>query len=221
MKTKISPAIANADLWDLKGTLSACELNGVDLLHVDVSDGSLAPSISGGTEICNTLRAHTSISLDLHLAVTRPEDILPSLHLKKGDQVAVYAESTTHLYRVLCDVKKSGAKAFLALGLTTPLSILEEAADYIDGVFVSLSEIGCTAAKIPAGAISKIERIRTLLNEKGYASKEIEVQGYMSFENAAKMKTAGASIFVGDSLSIFCKDQTLAGGIVRLRNAIQ
>lgn len=221
MKTKISPAMLYADLWDLKSTLSAFELNGIDLLHVDVSDGSLSPCIAGGIELCDTLRAHTSIPLDLHLALQRPEDILPSLHLKKGDQVSIYSDSTSHLYRVLCDIKKSGAKAYLALGLTTPLSVLEEVLDYVDGVFVSLSEIGCTSSKIPTGAISKIERIRALMNDKGYTSKEIEVQGFMSFDNAAKMRKAGASIFVGDSFSIFCKDLTLAGGIVRLRNAVQ
>jgi ribulose-phosphate 3-epimerase len=221
MKTKISPAMLYADLRDLKSPLSAFELNGIDLLHVDVSDGSLSPCIAGGIELCDTLRAHTSIPLDLHLALQRPEDILPSLHLKKGDQVSIYSDSTSHLYRVLCDIKKSGAKVYLALGLTTPLSVLEEVLDYVDGVFVSLSEIGSASSKIPSGAISKIERIRALMNAKGHSSKEIEVQGYMSFENAAKMRKAGATIFVGDSLSVFSKDQTLAGGIVRLRNAVQ
>jgi ribulose-phosphate 3-epimerase len=221
MKTKIAPAMIHADLWDLKGTLSAFELNGVDLLHIDVSNGHFAPCISGGTELCDTLRAHTSIPLDLHLALERPEEILPSLHLRKGDQVSVYADSTSHLYRLLCDVKKSGARAFLAIGLTTPLSVLAETVDYVDGVFVSLSEFGYPNTKMPSGAIAKIERVRALLNEMGHASKEIEVQGFMSIENAAKMKKAGASVFVGDAFSIFCKDQTLAGGIVRLRNAVQ
>ena len=220
MKTKIAPAMIYADLWDLKGTLSAFELNGVDLLHLDVSDGSLSPFISGGTELCEALRAHTSIPLDLHLAVREPERLLPSLRLKKGDQVAVYAESTAHLYRVLCDIKKSGAKPFLAIGLTTPLSVLEEVLDYIDGVLVTLSEPGTQTAKMPVGAIGKLERVRTLLDQKGYAACEVEVMGFMSFENAAKMKKAGASVFVGDTYSIFCKDQTLAGGIVRLRNAV-
>ncbi len=220
MKTKIAPAVANVDLWELKGALSAFELNGVDLLHVDVSDGHFAPGISGGTELCDALRAHTSLPLDLHLNVLSPERLLPTLNIKRGDQVSVRPEGTVQLYKTLCDVKKSGARAFLALGLTTPLSTLTDVLPYIDGVLVSLAEPGCPTSKLPCGAIDKIARVRALLNESGYASIEIEAEGFMSFENATKMKKAGANIFVGDAFGIFHRDQTPAGGIVKLRNAI-
>ena len=221
MKIKIAPSLTYADIMDLKNTLSAFELNGVDLLHVDVADGHFAPCIIGGSPLCDALHAQSTIPLDLHLAVERPELILPCFNLKKGDQVSLYAESTPNLYRALSLVKKSGAKAFLALTLTTPLSVLREALDYIDGVTVSLSEPGSTATKLPSGAIAKIERTRALLSECGQSTMDLEVSGFMSFENASKMKKAGASIFVGDHMSIFHKDQTLAGGIVRLRNAVQ
>ena len=221
MKIKIAPSLTYADIMDLKSTLSAFELNGVDLLHIDVTDGYFTPGIISGAPLCDALHAHTAIPLDLHFAVEQPEKILPCFNLKKGDQVAIYAESTSNLYRTISAVKKAGAKAFLALTLTTPLSVLEEALDYIDGVLLVLSEPGSSNTKIPSGAISKIERTKALLTAKGHASMELEVQGFMSFENAAKMKKAGANIFVGDNLSVFHKDQTLAGGIVRLRNAVQ
>ncbi|MBR6546612.1 MAG: hypothetical protein IKT72_06780 [Clostridia bacterium] len=220
MKTKIAPAVAHLDLWDLKSALSTLELNGVDLLHVDVSDGSFAPRISGGAELCDALRAHSNLPLDLHLNVLSPERLLANLTIKKGDQVSVRADGTAQLYRVLCEIKKSGGRAFLSLGLLTPLTALTEALPYIDGVHLSLADPLYPTSRMPSGAIDKIVRIRSLLNESGHGSTELEVEGFMSFENAAKMKKAGASIFVGDAFGIFHRDQTLAGGIVRLRNAV-
>ncbi len=220
MKTKISPSIAYVDLWDLKSALSTLELNGADLLHVDVSDGSLCPRITGGAELCDTLRAHTSLPLDLHLNTLSPERILPSLAVKKGDQVSVRAEATPQLFRVLCEIKKCGARALLSLDPITPISLVSDALPYVDGIHLSLADPLFPSAKLPSGALDKIARIRSLLIESGRGSSDIEVEGFMSFENAAKMKKAGASIFVGDAYGVFHRDQTLAGGIVRLRNAV-
>ena len=50
---------------------------------------------------------------------------------------------------------------------------------------------------------------------------EIEVDGNVSFENAKKMRAAGADIFVAGTSSVFTKDISLNEGILILRENIR
>ena len=49
----------------------------------------------------------------------------------------------------------------------------------------------------------------------------IEVDGNVSYENARKMKMAGANIFVVGTASIFGKDTSLEAGIAQLRKTLE
>jgi ribulose-phosphate 3-epimerase len=46
------------------------------------------------------------------------------------------------------------------------------------------------------------------------------VDGNVSFENAKKMRAAGANIFVAGTSSVFTSDATLDEGILKLREVI-
>ena len=59
-----------------------------------------------------------------------------------------------------------------------------------------------------------------MLDKNGYEHVEIEVDGNVSFENAKRMKEAGANIFVAGTSSVFKSDMTLEEGIQNLREAI-
>ena len=59
------------------------------------------------------------------------------------------------------------------------------------------------------------------MDANGKADAEIEVDGNVSYENAKKMKAAGANIFVVGTASIFSKDNTLDEGIKKMRKTIE
>ena len=58
-----------------------------------------------------------------------------------------------------------------------------------------------------------------MLDREGKNCK-IEVDGNVSFENARKMRAAGADIFVAGTSSVFAKDLSLNGEILKLRESI-
>ena len=72
---------------------------------------------------------------------------------------------------------------------------------------------------VPA-TLDKIRDLRAFLADCGYPNLEIEVDGNVSFENAVKMRAAGATMFVGGSSSVFHKDGTLCENIRRLNEAV-
>ena len=64
---------------------------------------------------------------------------------------------------------------------------------------------------------SEVERAKSLGK---HLILEIEVDGNVSFENAKKMRAAGATMFVGGSSSVFHKGGTLCENIQKLNESV-
>ena len=77
-----------------------------------------------------------------------------------------------------------------------------------------------TGQKLIPGTLDKIARLRRMLDERGYENVEIEVDGNVSFENAAKMSRAGANIFVAGTSSIYAKTGSVRENAEKLRSVI-
>ena len=221
MKNQISPSMMCADILTMRETLAAFAEGGIEYLHIDIMDGSFVPNFTLGTDYCAALHRYSDIPLDIHMMVERPEDKLKFFALKPGDIVSIHAESTYHIQRVLTQIRAAGARPFLALNPATPLSYLEYVLDDIDGVLIMTVNPGFAGQKLIPQTLAKITEARQMLDARGYAHIEIEVDGNVSFENAKKMRAAGANIFVGGTSSMFSKDFSLLEGIAKLREAIK
>ena len=217
MKLKISPSMMCADIGALKETLSVFEKCGIDYLHVDIMDGHFVPNFTLGTDYCKNLKKLTSIPLDIHLMIERPEDKIDWFSFGDRDIVSVHAESTPHFQKALSEVRKRGGRPFAVLNPATPLCVLEDVLDDIDGVMLMAVNPGFAGQKMVPSAIDKISRLRAFLDDKGYADIEIEVDGNVSFENSVKMSNAGANILVAGTSSIFNSSFSLEDGIKRFR----
>lgn len=210
-----------ADALNLGSTLKEFEKNGIEYLHIDIMDGAFVPNFTLGTDYCKILKNATSIPLDIHLMIEKPEERLDWFPIGEGDMVSVHAESTRHLQKILKAIKDKGAKAYVALNPATPLCFLEEVLPDIDGVLVMTVNPGFAGQKLVPQTLDKIRRVRKMLDEAGKTDAEIEVDGNVSFENAEKMSAAGANIFVAGTSSVFKKELSLEEGIKMLRDATQ
>lgn len=65
-----------ADFFDLKNCIRQFEESKIDMLHVDIMDGSFVPNYTLGTDFVKILKANTAIPLDIHLMVENPESKL-------------------------------------------------------------------------------------------------------------------------------------------------
>jgi ribulose-phosphate 3-epimerase len=199
----LAPSMMCVQFAQMSETLERFERFGVEYLHIDIMDGEFVPNFALGTDFCAQMRKMTSIPLDIHLMITRPDLKLDCFNIQPGEYVSVHWESTPHIQRVLASIRAKGAKAMVALNPATPICVLEHILDSLDGVLLMTVNPGFAGQAMVPGALEKIRATREYLDAKGYSNIDIEVDGNVSFENAKKMRAAGANIFVGGSSSVF------------------
>ena len=220
MKSKLSPSVMCADLFDLKKTLVEFEKSGIEYLHVDIMDGEFVSNFTLGTDFVKALKKNCSIPLDIHFMIEKPENKIDWFEFGENDYVSVHVESTHHLQKVLSGIRSHGAKPMVALNPATPICMLENVLCDIDAVLVMTVNPGFAGQKLVQSTLKKISDVREFLDARGFNNVEIEVDGNVSFENAVLMRQHGADIFVGGTSSIFSKSGTLQQNICRLREAV-
>ncbi len=182
--------------------LAAFEKNNIELLHIDVMDGEFVPNITLGTDYVKQLRKLTKIPFDFHFMVMDPEEKMKWYDIRENDYVAVHYESTKHIDKCMQYIKSLGAKPILALNPGTPICVIEEVLDYLDGVLVMSVNPGFAGQKLIPSTLEKVKRVRSFLDERGRQDVVIESDGNMSNENVRLAYKAGSRIFVAGTSSI-------------------
>ncbi len=98
---KIAPSILSADFSRLGEEIRMVEEAGADLIHVDVMDGHFVPNITVGPFILEAVRKVTSLPLDVHLMIERPEQYISMFADAGADIITVHVEACTHLHRTI------------------------------------------------------------------------------------------------------------------------
>lgn len=201
--SKISASMMCANLVDLKETIRIFEEEKVEYLHIDVMDGEFVPNFGLGVDYIRGLRELSSIPLDLHLMIKNPEYKLQWIGIKETDIVSIHYESTYQVQRALDWLAHYGCKRYLAINPATPVYVLEEVLDYIDGINLLMVNPGFSGQKIVPSTLKKAEKLKRFLVEHGKENITLEVDGNITPENGHKLREIGASIFVCGTSSVF------------------
>lgn len=221
MKKLISASLMCADLMNLQTSIDEIADSGVDLLHIDIMDGSFVPNITLGFDLVNAVKNYTDIPLDIHMMVNEPLRFIDRMNLDKNDIVSVHYESDIHIHRTLEAIKNKGIKAGLALNPQTPVNCLECLIDYIDMALIMTVSPGFAGQKMFSGAHIKTVSARQFLNNLGRADIPIEVDGNISPENGCKLSAYGADIFVLGTSSLFIKGKDMKQSAAEFRAALK
>jgi ribulose-phosphate 3-epimerase len=195
---KIAPSLLSADFSRLAEEMASLEVAGADWLHVDVMDGHFVPNITIGPPVVESIRKATSLPLDLHLMIEKPENYLSDFAKAGGDIITVQVEACVHLHRIIQFIKDMGIKAGVALNPTTPLSSLEYILDDVDLVLIMTVNPGFGGQQFIESMFEKIVAARKMLDTRGLPV-ELEVDGGINLENVSEVAKAGPTVIVSGS----------------------
>jgi ribulose-phosphate 3-epimerase len=204
----IAPALLAGDFARLGEALRVIQEAGAPMVHVDVMDGHFVPDITVGQPVVRSLRKATRLVLDVHLLIERPERYTAEFIEAGADRVAVHAESTPHLHRVLEQIRARGAKAGVALNPATPVESVVDSLGEIDFLLVLSADPGIEEQAFIARSTAKVHAAARAREERqlGLA---IQVEGGIGFDQIEELVRAGADILVVGS-AIFDNDDPKA-----------
>lgn len=216
MSVRLAPSILAADFAALGASVAAAERGGADMIHVDVMDGRFVPNISVGPLVVRALRRVTSLPLDVHLMIEDPDRHIPAFAEAGASLISVHVEVLPHLHRTLAFIKGLGLKAGAVLNPSTPVGSLEEVAADVDFVLLMTVNPGFGGQTFIPRSMSKIQAMRSLLDEAGNAA-AIEVDGGIDDRTVSRVVAAGADWLVAGT-AVFRSDDAEAAAR-RLRAA--
>ncbi len=218
---RIAPSILSADFARLGDEVRAVEAAGADLIHFDVMDNHYVPNLTIGPLVCEAIRPHVKIPIDVHLMVKPVDRIIPDFAKAGANIITFHPEASEHVDRTLAMIREAGCKAGLVFNPATPLSHLEHVMDKLDIVLLMSVNPGFGGQKFIASTLAKLREVRRRIDDwRAQGGQEIwlEVDGGVKVDNIAEVAAAGADTFVAGSAVFGERDR--AAAIRRMREAL-
>ncbi len=195
---RIAPSLLSADFAKLGEEVRAVIAAGADLIHFDVMDNHYVPNLTVGPLVCQAIKPHSTVPIDVHLMV-KPVDALVPLFAQAGAGIiSFHPEASEHVHRTIQLIRSQGCKAGLVLNPATPLAVLDHVLEDLDLVLVMSVNPGFGGQAFIASALRKIEAIRRRIASTGKPI-WLEVDGGVKRDNARAIAAAGADTLVAGS----------------------
>ena len=199
---RIAPSILSADFARLGDEVKGVIAAGADWIHFDVMDNHYVPNLTFGPMVCQALRKHSSVPIDVHLMV-QPVDALALAFAKAGaDIITFHPDASAHVDRTLQLIKGEGKQAGLVFNPAATLDVLEWVIDKVDVVLLMSVNPGFGGQSFIDSTLRKCQAARRLIDaERARSGRDIrlDVEGGIKTDNIRAAADAGADTFVAGS----------------------
>jgi len=220
-RCEIAPSILSADFARLGEEVRAVIAAGADLIHFDVMDNHYVPNLTIGPLVCQALKPHVTVPIDVHLMVKPVDRIIPDFAKAGASIISFHPEASEHVDRTIGLIRENGCKAGLVLNPATPLACLDHVLEALDLVLIMSVNPGFGGQAFIPEALAKLalarERIDAVVKRTGKPIR-LEVDGGVKIDNIGAIARAGADTFVAGSAIFGAKDY--AATIAAMRAAV-
>lgn len=210
----VSPSILSGNFADMGSSVRSVKTWGGDWIHCDVMDGVYVTNLTFGMPMVAALRKVTDLPLDVHLMITKPERYVKRFAEAGADLVTFHPEASDDPAETLRIIKECGKKAGIALNPNIPVEDFEYLLPECDIVVIMTVYAGYGGQKLIPECLEKVKKIKAFA-EKAGKPVYIEVDGGVTEENAALVKSCGANVLVAGSAVFKSSDPSKTIGILK------
>jgi ribulose-phosphate 3-epimerase len=165
-------------------------------------DNHYVPNLTVGPLVCEAIRPHASVPIDVHLMVEPVDRIVPDFAKAGATYVSFHPEASAHVDRTIALIRDCGCRPGLVLNPATPLGVLDWTLDKLDLVLLMSVNPGFGGQAFIPHTLDKLRLVRRMIDAaRARSGREVllEVDGGVKADNIAQIAAAGADTFVAGS----------------------